>query len=151
MRNIPIDKTFNTIYRLPPEIEFATIEQFVLQQPDLPAPKSSFLTKQLNKKLLFTIGIMCLVAASFFLNTHSGKQNDTSNHRHEYTVTSCFCNFGDDDAWIEAFIREMEKDKIIIDTTYLRFTITGKSFKVNGKELNESLCSKYKELFASVS
>ena len=65
------------------------------------------------------------------------------------TYSSTFCTFGDDDVWIKAFVRELIKDGFIKDTVNLRFTLTGKWFKVNGKMMDESIATKYRELYNS--
>lgn len=66
------------------------------------------------------------------------------------TFTSSYCNFDGEDAWIRAFLKALISDKIIRDTLDLRFTITGKSFKVNGNQMDELMVNKYNDLYQSV-
>jgi hypothetical protein len=66
------------------------------------------------------------------------------------TYTSSFCNFDGEDAWINAFVRALIREKIIIDTSNLHFTISRNFFEVNGKKQSAIVVTKYNELYTSI-
>ena len=66
------------------------------------------------------------------------------------TYTSSFCNFEGEDVWINAFVRALIREKIIIDTSNLHFTISRNFFEVNGKKQSTIVVTRYNELYTSI-
>ena len=66
------------------------------------------------------------------------------------TYTSSFCNFEGEDVWINAFVRALIREKIIIDTSNLHFTISRDFFEVNGKKQSAIVVTNYNELYTSI-
>mgnify|MGYP000905572466 CR=1 FL=1 len=240
MRDLNIDNTFAAIRELPLEVEFARIEQLVLQQPPVQPSRFQFSQWFNNRNLFLTVLLVSGITVAMLVNlpvnqeisaplnessisqpvettneqavaknspvenvpqkivpvtdsssSHEQKpivladvkkesallhaplkhgditeksvtasvvsnqpeqQDETWNkpHKHEVSMSSSFCNFGDDDAWIHAFVKAMKNDHIINDTVGMRFTITGNSLNVNGKNQDLPVALRYNDLYQSI-
>lgn len=86
----------------------------------------------------------------------SGEDTDELTEEESYvplrvrTYTSSFCNFEGEDVWINAFVRALIREKIIIDTSNLHFTISRDFFEVNGKKQSAIVVTNYNELYTSI-